>query len=53
MWVPDEAAEGMAKVKLSFPAWKEGDVVPAMTQFRIRKAAAKSSDNSSVLSRRT
>jgi hypothetical protein len=39
--VPDEAAEGMAKVKLSFPEWKEGNVVPAITQFRIRKAVGR------------
>jgi hypothetical protein len=31
----------MATVKLSFLAWKEGDVAQAMTQFRIRKTAGK------------
>jgi hypothetical protein len=30
----------MAKLKLSFPEWQEGYVVPAMTEFRIGKAAA-------------
>jgi len=28
VWVPSDAAEGMAKVTLSFPDWKDGGVLP-------------------------
>jgi hypothetical protein len=40
--VPPEAAIGKAKVTVSFPAWKEGDVVPATFEIRIEEATATS-----------
>jgi hypothetical protein len=33
--VPDGAGKGKAKVTLSFPAWKEGKVAPAIFQVPI------------------
>jgi hypothetical protein len=33
--VPDEADKGNAKVTLSFPDWKEGNVAPAMFEVPI------------------
>jgi hypothetical protein len=37
--VPAEAGKGKAKVTVSFPAWKEGKVVPATFEVRIEEAA--------------
>jgi hypothetical protein len=39
--VPDEAGNGKAKVTLSFPDWKEGDVAPATFELPIERAGAK------------
>jgi hypothetical protein len=33
--VPDEAASGKAKVTVSFPDWKEGEVTPATFEVPI------------------
>jgi hypothetical protein len=33
--VPDEVGLGMAKVKLSFSDWREGQVVPAIVEMRV------------------
>ncbi|HEY8747850.1 MAG TPA: hypothetical protein VIM11_07740 [Tepidisphaeraceae bacterium] len=41
--VPPEAATGNAKVTVSFPAWKQGNVAPATFEVRIRDATEKSS----------
>jgi hypothetical protein len=32
---PDEAGLGIATLKLSFPDWKEGRVVPATAEIRV------------------
>lgn len=34
--VPAEAGKGKAKVTLSFPAWKEGKVIPATFEVSIK-----------------
>jgi predicted nucleic acid-binding Zn-ribbon protein len=41
VWVFPEAAGDKAKVSLSFPDWKEGNVAPATFEVSIRKHAAK------------
>jgi hypothetical protein len=33
--VPTEAGKGKAKITLSFPAWKMGEVVPATVELPI------------------
>jgi hypothetical protein len=37
--VPAEAGKGKARVTLSFPAWKEGKVLPATFEVAIEEAA--------------
>jgi hypothetical protein len=39
--VPDDAVNGMAKVALSFPDWKEGKVTPAMFEIPVAGPEAK------------
>jgi hypothetical protein len=41
--VPPEAATGNARVTVSFPAWKEGNVAPATFEVRIKEASEKPS----------
>lgn len=41
MRVPAEAADGMAKVTLSYPAWKEQHVAPATFEVRVAEAMPK------------
>jgi hypothetical protein len=36
--VPAEAASGKAKVTVSFPAWKEGNVTPATFEVPVEEA---------------
>jgi hypothetical protein len=39
--VPDEAGNGKAKVTLSFPDWREGEVAPATFEVPIVEADAR------------
>jgi hypothetical protein len=38
--VPDEAGSGKAKVALSFPAWREGNVAPATFEVPVAETEA-------------
>ena len=39
MRVPDEAGNGKAKVRISFPDWKEGKVQPAVFEIPVLNTA--------------
>jgi hypothetical protein len=36
--VPEEAGLGTAKITMSFPEWKEGQVAPATVEMRVVEA---------------
>jgi hypothetical protein len=38
VWAPKTAGSGVAKVKLSFEAWKKGTVTPALVEIPVNPA---------------
>jgi hypothetical protein len=45
VWAPEGAADGKAKVTLSFPAWKAGNVAPATFTVSVVPPKAEGKDD--------